>query len=141
MAIAERLVSANQLVLYLFVDAAGDVDFAGMGDALKPRGNIDAVAVDVIGFDDDIAEIDAYAVLDPMMLRQCRVAPYEILLNHDAASDGFDRAIENRNEPFAGGFNKPGVVFHDAGFDFFFSSRRRHTRLQGDWSSDVCSSD
>src|SRR5205807_6327358 len=22
-----------------------------------------------------------------------------------------------------------------------FSSRRRHTRLQGDWSSDVCSSD
>src|SRR5256885_17057134 len=29
------------------------------------------------------------------------------------------------------------VVF----FCFFFSSRRRHTRLQGDWSSDVCSSD
>src|SRR5688500_20364233 len=24
---------------------------------------------------------------------------------------------------------------------FFFSSRRRHTTLQGDWSSDVCSSD
>src|ERR1039457_5561413 len=24
---------------------------------------------------------------------------------------------------------------------FFFSSRRRHMRLQGDWSSDVCSSD
>src|ERR1039457_7696939 len=24
---------------------------------------------------------------------------------------------------------------------FVFSSRRRHTRLQGDWSSDVCSSD
>src|SRR5256885_1779409 len=34
----------------------------------------------------------------------------------------------------------------EAGFEnqkelFFFSSRRRHTRLQGDWSSDVCSSD
>src|SRR5256885_1403492 len=27
------------------------------------------------------------------------------------------------------------------GMPFFFSSRRRHTRLQGDWSSDVCSSD
>src|SRR6266850_5896148 len=26
-------------------------------------------------------------------------------------------------------------------FFFFFSSRRRHTILQGDWSSDVCSSD
>src|SRR5256885_5840168 len=29
----------------------------------------------------------------------------------------------------------------DVGLCFFFSSRRRHTRLQGDWSSDVCSSD
>src|SRR5256885_15151584 len=27
------------------------------------------------------------------------------------------------------------------GVCFVFSSRRRHTRLQGDWSSDVCSSD
>src|SRR5688500_20403458 len=26
-------------------------------------------------------------------------------------------------------------------FCFFFSSRRRHTRLHGDWSSDACSSD
>ena len=25
--------------------------------------------------------------------------------------------------------------------DFFFSSRRRHTRFTSDWSSDVCSSD
>src|SRR5713226_10091963 len=27
------------------------------------------------------------------------------------------------------------------GVFFFFSSRRRHTRWTGDWSSDVCSSD
>src|SRR5256885_6549337 len=32
-----------------------------------------------------------------------------------------------------------GVV--DVYIIFFFSSRRRHTRLQGDWSSDMCSSD
>src|SRR5256885_2447548 len=30
---------------------------------------------------------------------------------------------------------------YDLACFFFFSSRRRHTRLQGDWSSDVCSSD
>src|SRR5256886_4325995 len=29
----------------------------------------------------------------------------------------------------------------DSGDDFFFSSRRRHTRFDCDWSSDVCSSD
>src|SRR5256885_1701446 len=31
--------------------------------------------------------------------------------------------------------------FSEACAAVFFSSRRRHTRLQGDWSSDVCSSD
>src|SRR5438477_49680 len=30
---------------------------------------------------------------------------------------------------------------HLEGVAFFFSSRRRHTRLTCDWSSDVCSSD
>src|SRR5256885_5272259 len=35
----------------------------------------------------------------------------------------------------------PAVVVHSYVLLFFFSSRRRHTRLQGDWSSDVCSSD
>src|SRR2546426_3569615 len=35
------------------------------------------------------------------------------------------------------------IIFglHASSLYFFFSSRRRHTRLQGDWSSDVCSSD
>src|SRR5256885_9248181 len=32
------------------------------------------------------------------------------------------------------------IALRDA-YLFFFSSRRRHTILQGDWSSDVCSSD
>src|SRR5690606_39336538 len=39
------------------------------------------------------------------------------------------------------------IVFRQSGVpspvacDFFFSSRRRHTRFSRDWSSDVCSSD
>src|SRR5574337_1962894 len=35
----------------------------------------------------------------------------------------------------------PPMFFYCVVFGFFFSSRRRHTRLSGDWSSDVCSSD
>src|SRR5205807_4928741 len=38
-----------------------------------------------------------------------------------------------------GGGGRPARVGREQGF--FFSSRRRHTTLQGDWSSDVCSSD
>src|SRR5256885_4020704 len=37
--------------------------------------------------------------------------------------------------------NEFGVDVTAGDIFFFFSSRRRHTRLQGDWSSDVCSSD
>src|SRR5256885_5441500 len=37
--------------------------------------------------------------------------------------------------------NEPRFHRHCCCDGFFFSSRRRHTRLQGDWSSDVCSSD
>src|SRR5262249_60127196 len=33
------------------------------------------------------------------------------------------------------------TVFRCYSVVFFFSSRRRHTRLVSDWSSDVCSSD
>src|ERR1019366_9942659 len=33
------------------------------------------------------------------------------------------------------------MAAHSVGPLFFFSSRRRHTRLVSDWSSDVCSSD
>src|SRR3989475_13292567 len=33
------------------------------------------------------------------------------------------------------------TVFANFCFFFFFSSRRRHTRFDCDWSSDVCSSD
>src|SRR5256885_9641150 len=37
--------------------------------------------------------------------------------------------------------NSPSYGQRHCDLFFFFSSRRRHTRLQGDWSSDVCSSD
>src|SRR5437763_7775137 len=36
-------------------------------------------------------------------------------------------------------FAQPSYIYHVV--FFFFSSRRRHTRYIGDWSSDVCSSD
>src|SRR5256885_8511033 len=44
------------------------------------------------------------------------------------------------NERYVGGLYYFYRLFRFS-FYFFFSSRRRHTRLQGDWSSDVCSSD
>src|SRR5207248_4764314 len=41
----------------------------------------------------------------------------------------------------SGGLGRCGVGGVMVWVFFFFSSRRRHTRSYGDWSSDVCSSD
>src|SRR5256885_937423 len=48
---------------------------------------------------------------------------------------GIKSAIQGSNVP------NPDEAVASFVSGFFFSSRRRHTRLQGDWSSDVCSSD
>src|SRR5215467_15605256 len=56
------------------------------------------------------------------------------MLPEQAQAEVLARIDLDLPEPKAGLHLRKGHVF-------FFSSRRRHTRLQGDWSSDVCSSD
>src|SRR6266571_2409868 len=51
--------------------------------------------------------------------------------------DSIDKAVAAHDSE---GYQAALKVFGKAA-DFFFSSRRRHTRLTCDWSSDVCSSD
>ena len=65
-AVAERFIPANQLVLYLLVNAARDVNLARIGNTLKARSDIDAIAENVVCFDDNVAKIDTNPILDPM---------------------------------------------------------------------------
>jgi hypothetical protein len=52
----------------LVVHDARDEDRSGLGDPLQPRGDVDAVAVNIAIFDDYIARIDADAELDALVL-------------------------------------------------------------------------
>src|SRR2546430_7337824 len=38
-------------------------------------------------------------------------------------------------------WDRAAILAEVSEYDFFFSSRRRHTKFDCDWSSDVCSSD
>src|SRR5207253_2528777 len=105
------------LVLDLLVDRAGDIDLAWLGDAFDARGDVDAVAVDVIRLYDDVTEIDANPVLDPGTLRKRGVAADEILLDDDAASHGFDRTVENRDEAVARRLHQTSMVLDNARLD------------------------
>ena len=117
LAISERLISANQFVLHLLVNAARDVNLARLGNALEARSNIDAIAVNVGCFDDDVAKIDANPILDPMMPGQRCVASNHVLLNDDATSHGFDGTVENRNKAVACGFDDPATMERNGGID------------------------
>src|SRR5437762_1670261 len=61
-----------------------------------------------------------------------------------ARSDAtWKRGVGMAAQIWYGGGGPPSYAWVRLGSDgrFFFSSRRRHTRYIGDWSSDVCSSD
>src|SRR2546430_5809118 len=55
------------------------------------------------------------------------------LLQHGLHACGFFKEMRDELAAF--------LRFHKVLLPFFFSSRRRHTRFDCDWSSDVCSSD
>src|SRR5256885_7042695 len=63
------------------------------------------------------------------------------LIQEEAEAEGGGKEGGRQSRCAVG--EEPGRCGHRVrrGVYFFFSSRRRHTRLQGDWSSDVCSSD
>src|SRR2546430_5004051 len=79
---------------------------------------------------------------------------FEVVLVNDGSEDDSERACAERAEKFplnvtfvhlSRNFGEHNAVLagfiNSRGRYFFFSSRRRHTRFDCDWSSDVCSSD
>ena len=52
----------GDLSRHLVANGERDRDAADGRERLQPRGNVDAFAIDVVAFDDDIAEIDADTV-------------------------------------------------------------------------------
>jgi hypothetical protein len=58
----------STFVAHLVAHRAADADPARLGQAFEPRRDIDAVAVNVVLVDDDVADIDADAELDPTLL-------------------------------------------------------------------------
>src|SRR5256885_917736 len=109
------------------------------------------VGVKVFGSDLNVLQERARAVAralrqipgaDAVSSEQVTGSPYrDVRVNRQAAARYGIRvgAIQDVIETAVGESNLTLTI--EGRQRFFFSSRRRHTRLQGDWSSDVCSSD
>ena len=86
--------------LHLPIGVLGKTDRAGLGDALEPRGDIDAVAHQIaVALLDHVAEMDADAKLDAPIRRNARVPLDHRVLHFDGAAHRVDDAAELEIEP------------------------------------------
>ncbi len=84
---------------------------ARLGNAIEPRGDIDAVAHEVaVALLDDVAGVNADAELDAPVLRHAGVALGEAVLNLDRAADRVDDAAKFDDRPVAGAFHDTAVM-------------------------------
>src|SRR5580704_10642048 len=98
----------------LAVGVLGKTDRAGLGDAFKPRSDVDAVAHEVaVALLDDIAEMNANPELDALLGRHAGVALDHCGLDFDRAAHGVDHAAELDDRAVAGALDDAAVVHGD----------------------------
>ena len=91
-----------ELAAHLPVGVVGYADAAGLGDTFEPGGNVDAVAVNIAVLDDDVADMNADAELDALVLRHGRVTLDHAVLNFNGTARGVDGACELDQDTIAG---------------------------------------
>ena len=86
---------------HVVVGRARDQDAARVAKALEPRRDIDAVAENVVAFDQHVPKVDAYAIDDALRLRHVGVALDHQLLDRDRAFDRCDNGGKFEQQPIA----------------------------------------
>jgi len=105
------------------VNRIGDEHCTGVGQGLDPRGDVDAVAIEVVALDDHVAEIDADAQFDPVVRRDASVPPGHCLLHCDRAAHRIDDTGKLHQHPVAGGLDDAALVFGDLRIDELIAQR------------------
>ena len=111
--LAQEVGAERQLAPDLVVNAAGDVDAAGLGQRLQAGGDVDAIAEQVIALDHHVAEVDADPELEPPVLGQLAISGREFLLDLDRTSCGFDGARKLGQHAVPGAPDDPAVAAGD----------------------------
>jgi hypothetical protein len=106
-----------QLFADLLAHRGADADLAGLGERLKTRRDIDAIAEDVAFIMDDVAEIDADAEADALGLRPAYVAVRHSLLDDDGAAHGVDDRGELDQHAVPGCLEDAAAVLGDQWID------------------------
>ncbi len=84
---------------------------------LKPCRDVDAVTVDIIALDDDVAEVDADAQLDAAGFGGFRIRGGQGALDGGGALDGIDHAGKLNERAIAHELDDPAMEFFDRRID------------------------
>jgi len=95
-----------------------------LGNTFEPRCDIDPVAVDVALIDDDVADIDTHAKLNPTIFGNGGVALGHNALDFHGASHGVDSAREFDQGTVARGLDDTAAMLCDFRVDEFAPVRR-----------------
>ncbi len=106
------------------IGVLGETDRAGLGDALKPRGDIDAVAHQIaVALLDDVAEMNADPEFDAALGRQAGVALDHAVLHFDRAAHRVDDAAELDEAAVAGALDDAPMMHVDGRIDQIAAQR------------------
>ena len=108
-----------------------DADAAGLREPFEARGDVDAVAIDVVRRHDDVAEIDADAELDAAVSRQPGVAGANDPLHVQGAPHRIDDTAELDKSPVAGVLDDAAAVLADLRCDDLASANLRLSLASG----------
>ena len=95
------------------IDNRGDADPTRLGEGFKSGCNVDTIAVDVVVFDDDIAEIDTDTEQDGWLVRGRIWQRGTGALHRKRAVDGIDHAAELDDGAIADQLDDAAVVGGD----------------------------
>src|SRR5262249_27738987 len=106
-------------------DCLGDAYAAWLGERLKPSRNIHAVAKDIIGLDNYVADVDADPKSDAPVLHIVGSKVVDAGLELHSSSNRFDRARKLCQEPVAGVLDNAAAVFGNCRGDSVGHERRQ----------------
>jgi prevent-host-death family protein len=107
----------GQLVANVVAHRPRNADAAGLGQCFEARGDIDAVAEDVVAVRDDIAEVDADAQPDAPLVGQIGLAVEHASLHLGGTAHRVDDAGELGEQTVSGGLDDAAPVLGDLRID------------------------
>jgi hypothetical protein len=99
--LAQILEDKGQAVARVVMDRVGDEHPAGISQGYDPRGDIDAVAIEVVALDDHVVEVDAVAQFDAIVWLDTGVSLGHRLLHRDRAAHRIDDARKFQQQAVA----------------------------------------